>query len=1110
MFLFDSNKNPKYRGNASSEVAKRISIYLIKETNAQGVVIETDKRQDYESVVREFDLLARDQKNLTTCRETFDSRNQKSGEPFANWLTDLKNLIQHCDYDTREESLLKDRIIRGTNDKRLSETLRGKPKLTLEEVIDVCKGVEASLKRGVNETVSINVEMIQAEAICSPTALQFRGNNKRRGRGGFRGGSKFNSGRISKNQGQRGGFRGRRPYSQRGGGRGRSQTSANKYQCRKCDRWHQAAQCPAYGKQCTNCSGWNHFAVVCTRDRSNSGGANNSHNQNNNKATGSAVEALQIMALTKFESSQVITSGETKHPRKEYTEVLKLDNQHFVKFKLDPGAEVNILPVKVFQIINRNYKVRQTNVMLRAFGQVITKAEGTVKLLTETKAGAIIVTEYILSSVDDRPILGIEDCERLNLIKRIHSVRSGSGLPESKDDFIKLYSEVFTGLGQFKQTVKILIDPSVKPGPLYELLSEKVSFQWLPIHSQAFKELKDCVSKAPALATFDPSKPIVVQADASQYGIGACILQSNLPVGFTSRLMTESEKDYAQVEKEMLALSFAATKFEHFIYGMPQVLFQTDHQPLVSVFKKPLYKITNNRLKKLRLKMLKFQPVVEYLPGKFMHIADMLSRQCIETPVQDDPEMVEIVHEVTKYVPVSDAIKQDIMTETEKDIGLKAVKNYYKQGWPNSREIALPEARPYWQLRNDLFVENGLVILEDRIVIPPSLRSKVLNRLHAAHLGIDKTKARARQAVYWPGLSNDIVTLLETCRICERHGSKNFKEPLIPHQIPELRFQKVSADILDIGGNNYLAVEDNLSKWLEIKKLSSKTSGAVIGALKSIFYTHGIPEIIYGDNNPLDSFACNEFAKNIGSKIVTSSPEYPRSNGLAEKGVNIAKKLLIKSKESGNNYLDALREYNNTPLSGMDVSPAQILMSRMCRTLVPVLKEKLKPKVVNVRPVLKRIQERVKIQHDRHARRRPVYFNPGDNVVVRRGKIWQKGVIERKHGAARSYYVKPLHGRTIRRNTFDLKRSKTKADNLDNGFIEPYDIDDYLVPYENNVPNVNVPKIPIVPKLREPVVVLERLSLKRTGDQILINTQSKHGRIVKPNPKYCNPNIFTY
>ncbi|KAE8738380.1 hypothetical protein FOCC_FOCC016142 [Frankliniella occidentalis] len=432
---------------------------IVKETNAQGVVTEIDNRQDYESVVREFDLLARDQKNLTTCRETFDNRNQKSGEPFANWLTDLKNLIQHCDYDTLEDSLLKDRIIRGTNDKRLSETLRGKPKLTLEEVIDVCKGVEASLKRGVNETVSINVEMLQAEALRGG---QFRG--KRRGRGGFRGGSKFNSGRISKNQGQRGGFRGRRPYQQRGGGRGRSHTSANKYQCRKCDRWHQAAQCPAYGKQCTNCSGWNHFAVVCTRDRANSGGANNSQNPNNNKGTGSAVQAVQIMALTKFDSNQVITSGESKHPRKEYTEVLKLDNQHYVKFKLDPGAEVNVLPVKVFQIINRNYKVRQTNVMLKAFGQVITKAEGTVKLLTETKAGAIIVTEYILSSVDDRPILGIEDCERLNLIKRIHSVDSGSGLPESKDEFIKLYSEVFTGLGQFKQTVKILIDPSVKPG----------------------------------------------------------------------------------------------------------------------------------------------------------------------------------------------------------------------------------------------------------------------------------------------------------------------------------------------------------------------------------------------------------------------------------------------------------------------------------------------------------------------------------------------------------------------------------------------------------------------------------------------------------------------
>ena len=209
----------------------------------------------------------------------------------------------------------------------------------------------------------------------------------------------------------------------------------------------------------------------------------------------------------------------------------------------------------------------------------------------------------------------------------------------------------------------------------------------------------------------------------------------------------------------------------------------------------------------------------------------------------------------------------------------------------------MPEARPYWQVRNDLFLEDGLVILEDRVVVPVSLRARVLKSLHTAHLGIEKTKARARQTVYWPGLSNDIVQVITECRTCERHSSKNFKEPLIPHKIPELRFQRVSADILDLDGNSYLVVEDNLSKWLEIKQLSNKSAKSVINALKSIFYTHGIPETIHGDNNPLNSYECHEFASQLGSKIETSSPEYSRSNGLAEKGVHIAKRMVQKCRK---------------------------------------------------------------------------------------------------------------------------------------------------------------------------------------------------------------------
>jgi len=157
-------------------------------------------------------------------------------------------------------------------------------------------------------------------------------------------------------------------------------------------------------------------------------------------------------------------------------------------------------------------------------------------------------------------------------------------------------------------------------------LQRVVAFQWLPMHAEAFEKLKVCVANAPALVPFDNKKEIVVQADASQSGLGAVLLQENRIVSSASRKLTESERNYAQIEKEMLALTYAASKFEHFIYGMPNVRLQTDHQPLVAIFKKPIHKVTNNRLKKFRVKMLKYQGQAEYLPGKYMYLADLLSR----------------------------------------------------------------------------------------------------------------------------------------------------------------------------------------------------------------------------------------------------------------------------------------------------------------------------------------------------------------------------------------------------------------------------------------------------------------------------------------------------
>jgi len=119
--------------------------------------------------------------------------------------------------------------------------------------------------------------------------------------------------------------------------------------------------------------------------------------------------------------------------------------------------------------------------------------------------------------------------------------------------------------------------------PLRQLLRKGVSWSWTSQHERAFSDIKQAVTSAPVLQYFDPSKPVVIQTDASSTGLGSCLLQDGKPIEFTSRALTDAETLYAQIEKELLTIVFACIKFDQYIYGRPGTV-QSDHKPLESIF----------------------------------------------------------------------------------------------------------------------------------------------------------------------------------------------------------------------------------------------------------------------------------------------------------------------------------------------------------------------------------------------------------------------------------------------------------------------------------------------------------------------------------------------
>ena len=90
--------------------------------------------------------------------------------------------------------------------------------------------------------------------------------------------------------------------------------------------------------------------------------------------------------------------------------------------------------------------------------------------------------------------------------------------------------------------------------------------------------------------------------------------------------------------------------------------------------------------------------------------------------------------------------------------------------------------------------------------------------LHTGHLGIVKTINRVREIIYWPGINNDIMNIVNACEVCLEHRNKQKQEPIIPHDITDTPWTKVVMDIFHLGGKPYLALVDYTTNFFDISQ----------------------------------------------------------------------------------------------------------------------------------------------------------------------------------------------------------------------------------------------------------------------------------------------------
>ncbi|UYV66753.1 K02A2.6-like [Cordylochernes scorpioides] len=832
-------------------------------------------------------------RNVIYERAKFNRRSQEETEPVEEFITNLYVLAENCSYGILKEEMIRDRLVVGVKNINLSEKLQLESELTLEKAIQIVRqseSVKNQQKEIRQDTENRNVDVIDRKGGRNGTIFQ-----KTR----MKGTKTYNSNFPKNHQGW---------------------SSNEKRKCFRCGYYQGLSkeQCPAKDAICNKCRKKGHFSKVC--------------------------HTKTIQEVSSSQNNAFIgIVGMQENAEDKWCEVIKVNDQP-IKFKIDTGAEVSVMPEGIYLQHFGYLKTEKADKNIFAVSKKI-EVNGMFQAFLESKRQKCEESIYIVRGVA-RPLLSCRASEILGLVRRINIVEDHA--PTKLDPMLKC-PKLFTGLGKIDIPYEIKLKEGAKPYSIYtprrvpiplmkelqmELermtsngVIEKVegSSEWcspMVLVAKPSGKLRICVDfsilNKNILREIHPI-PVVEHTLAQLKGAKLFTkLDANsgfwqIPLSSESTL-SETEKRYAQIEKEALAITWACKKFKQYIQGLV-ITLETDHKPL-----------------RLRLRIMRYSYKIVHPPGKNLIVADAQSRSPrMKVGTQElEEELCAYVQHVVSFMPISDV----------------------REGWPERTNVSMPESQ-YWPAKDDFSVENGILLKGSIYVIPENIRKGLLQRIHEGHLGIVKCRERAKGSVWWPRITSEIEEMVRTCPMCIEERT-NRHQPLLPSELPNCPWEKVGVDLFTLKGQNYLLITDYYSRYPEIARLEDMTSASVIVHCKSIFARHGIPLEVRSDNGPQFGSLFKEFAHDNGFTHVTSSPRYPQSNGFIDSFVKIVKERISKSKDP---YL-ALLAYRATPLAN-GFSPAELSMGRRVRTTIPTPTKQHQP------PNLKNLKKQEAIQREK-------------------------------------------------------------------------------------------------------------------------------------------------
>lgn len=565
---------------------------------------------------------------------------------------------------------------------------------------------------------------------------------------------------------------------------------------------------------------------------------------------------------------------------------------------------------------------------------------------------------------------------------------------ESRIDAIQKFrephnvSELRSFLGLVCYIGRFIPDLATRTDSLRQLLRAGVPFKWTDTEKADFEGLKAAICKIDYLGFFNPRNRTKLMADASPTGLGAVLLQEDLHgtnrvIAFASKSLTDVEKKYFQTEREALALVWSVEKFKLYLQATKFTLL-TDCRALQFLFNPRSRPCA--RIERWVLRLQAYNYEIEHISGS-TNIADALSRLSVVPSEHFDVDTQEYIRSVAEQaVPVA-LTGSEIATETKKDDNIQAVVKALGLG---SKEDLPKEYKPY---AAELCEIDGVLLRGNRLVIPLSLRDRVIELAHEAHPGIAAMKRRLRQKVWWPLIDKEAEACVKRCKQCTLVSTLGAPEPLLRTKMPTKPWTDIAVDFMGPlpSGHNLLVIVDYYSRFTEAVVMRQITAKHTIQALHETFCRFGIPETMRADNGPqFISEELSTYCREYGIQLRRTTPYWPQANGEVERTNKTILKHLKISQESGSvDWIWDLRSfllmYNSTPHATTGAAPSLLMFGRILRDKLPSFenrKIRVDEEEFHDRDWSKKLHDAEYTNAHRHAK--PTELKEGEIVVVKR------------------------------------------------------------------------------------------------------------------------------